>query len=78
MYIQNAKKTDYPNNTTKLAIPCPFCGKTTEVTVDTQAFLAGLSRYKDGELAQKAWPSFSPDIRDLFISGICSKCWDNM
>ena len=72
----NIQQTDYPNDKTILEIPCPFCGKVSKVEISTKEWLDGLQAYKNGAVAQKAWPKLDADTRELFMSGVCSKCWD--
>ncbi|MAG73901.1 hypothetical protein CL620_06305 [archaeon] len=36
----------------------------------------GYQRWKSGELIQNAFPNLSASDRELLISGIHSKCWD--
>lgn len=50
---------------------CPFCGEYHEVLVRE----ADLVAWHDGELVQNAFPYLSADEREIFVSGICSKCW---
>lgn len=53
---------------------CPFCGHAHEVAVNEADFWD----WQDGELAQNAFPYLSADDREILISGICPKCWDEM
>ena len=53
---------------------CPFCGKYWEVEVSE----ADYWNWKNGELVQNAFPYLNANDREIFISGICSECWDNM
>ena len=53
---------------------CPFCGHAHEVEVNEMDYLD----WQDGVLAQDAFPYLSADERELLISGIDSKCWDEM
>ncbi len=78
MYIQHITQTNYPNDVTILEVPCPFCGKTTKVRLSTKVWLDGLKAYKNGAFVQNAWPTLSPDVLELFVSGICEKCWNDM
>lgn len=66
------------NGTIELARKCPFCGKEHSIIVDSQAYFNGAEKYNAGELIQRAFPSFTPDQREFLMTGICSKCWDNM
>lgn len=34
-----------------------------------------LQRWSAGELTQKCFPYLSASEREMFISGICEKCW---
>ena len=79
MYIKHITQNDYPHNKTVLEVPCPFCGKVTELEIPTDEWLDGLEAYKNGTHVQYAWPNLSPAQRELFITGICEKCWpDNI
>lgn len=49
---------------------CPFCGATSEVEVDFDAFMD----YKSGITAQRAFPMMSATDREKLISGMCEKC----
>lgn len=71
-------QTDYPNNVTVLEAKCPFCHKTSKLTLPTSEWLKGLHAYKNGAVAQDAWPKLSPSQRELIITGICDKCWESL
>ena len=51
---------------------CPFCGNKNTVMVEAQDFMD----WRDGLLAQDAFPYLSADDREVIISGVCSTCWD--
>lgn len=53
---------------------CPFCGHAHEIAVNE----ADYWDWEDGELAQVAFPYLSAEEREMLISGICPKCWDEM
>ena len=53
---------------------CPFCGKGHEIEVNEMDYLD----WKDGALAQEAFPYLSAEDREMLISGICPDCWDSM
>ena len=57
-----------------LATECPFCGCENKITVNE----ADYRSWRDGELAQIAFPYLSADDREMLISGICPTCWDEM
>lgn len=47
-------------------------------TIDVEVTQAQVDRWRGGELIQKAMPELSPGIRELFISGTCPDCWDDL
>ena len=53
---------------------CPLCGRGNEVEVNE----ADYWDWDDGVNAAVAFPYLSPNEREMLISGICPKCWDNM
>jgi len=53
---------------------CPFCHRANEVPVNE----ADYWDWQDGALAQVAFPYLSADEREMLISGICPKCWEEM
>lgn len=53
---------------------CPFCGKTHDVEVPFDGYLA----WQSGELIQNAMPKLSATEREQLISGICPKCQDSI
>lgn len=57
-----------------LKIKCPVCGKLQEVVVRKEDFL----RWQEGDHVQYVFPYLSPDEREAMISGLCSKCFDEM
>ena len=52
-------------------VQCPFCKRRQSLEVE----IADLRRWEDGELIQKVWPHWSPEKRELLMTGICSKCY---
>lgn len=61
-------------NPLTLTTTCPFCGKSHDVVVDIFDYFA----WQEGELVQNAFPYLSANDREMLISGICPKCWDEM
>ena len=59
------------NKTIDIERSCPFCGVTQKVTVDKKQY----EKYRQGALAQNAFPNLSPTEREIIITGICSRCW---
>ena len=53
---------------------CIMCGEST--TMDVNA--VKLRRWRDGEHVQNVWPEWSPDKRELMITGTHPNCWDTM
>lgn len=53
---------------------CPFCGKESCVSVNSEDFEA----WQNGALIQNVMPYLSADEREALISGICPNCWDKM
>ena len=60
--------------TSVVAVPCKKCKEVNEIQVDLEKFIA----WQQGELIQNALPELDADQRELLISGICPKCWDEM
>ena len=71
-------KSSCQDGDTVLEIPCPWCGKFSELKVNTKVWLDGLTAYKNGALIQNAWPTLLPSDRELIKTGICNECWNNM
>jgi hypothetical protein len=53
---------------------CQWCPTQIEVPVD----LKKIDAWRKGQLIQNAMPDLSKDLREMFISGTCPKCWDEM
>lgn len=53
---------------------CQWCGEPAIVRV----LAADYFRWKNGELAQRAFPEMRPEDREMLISGTHPKCWDEM
>lgn len=76
----NFEELDCPNQVI-LKTVCPFCGKKQQLILkDNRAieYKQGKVAYEAGYKIQDAFPSFTPDERELILTGICQKCWDNM
>lgn len=52
---------------------CPFCGRGNEVEVNENDFFD----WHDGVSVAVAFPYLSASEREMLISGICPKCWNN-
>lgn len=62
------------DTTVMIETACPFCGAAHMIEVN----LVDYWDWKDGKLAQDAFPYLTPDEREMVISGICPECWDSM
>jgi hypothetical protein len=60
--------------TATVVVPCRSCGVVHKVNPSIVGFIA----WQSGVLIQDAMPELSADERELFISGTCGKCWDEM
>ena len=54
--------------------PCPTCKTTKTVAITGDKLFA----YNQGAMAQDVLSAYDADIRERFISGYCSDCWDAM
>ncbi|UKM63098.1 hypothetical protein [Weizmannia phage Youna2] len=57
-----------------LEVTCRCCKKVYELNVTEEQII----RYREGAFAQHAFSHLSPNERELLISGICGKCFDEM
>ena len=55
-------------------VDCIHCGETYHI----QVALDDLEAWENGELIQEAMPYLTAGERELFISGTCDNCWENM
>lgn len=53
---------------------CNWCPTQIECPVNLEA----IDRWRRGEMIQDAMPDMSADLREMFISGTCPKCWQDM
>ena len=54
--------------------PCPYCGTISKVAVPE----SGLRQWKSGTRIQDALPMLTTDEREILMSGVCPKCWDEV
>jgi hypothetical protein len=59
---------------TRAKIQCRSCGDVHLIPVDREAFDA----WRAGKWAQDAFKEMKPAVRELFVSGTCGKCFDEM
>ena len=62
------------STTAVVAVPCVKCNELNEIHADLEGFIS----WQQGELIQNALPELDADQRELLISGICPKCFDEM
>lgn len=67
MIMPNTDKVD-------VGFRCTSCGQAIIVRVSEE----GLAKYKKGGLVQDCFPELDAGSRELFITGICSECFDKM
>lgn len=58
----------------ELKTVCPCCMRMHIVKVAFDDFVA----WKNGKLIQKAMPYLEDYEREMLISGVCRRCWDDM
>lgn len=61
-----------------VTISCMHCGKEFSVPMSEDQYNRLTNRFKTGELIQNILPDVSPEIRELFISRTCAKCWNDI
>lgn len=54
--------------------PCSGCGQTAFFSMTQEQYNA----WKQGEHVQSIFPDWSPDDREMLISGTCPPCWAEM
>lgn len=64
----------YLSDAVEFSTRCISCSKKETVKVTTEQF----RKMQDGTYVQSVLPNLSPDTRELFISGLCGECFDNM
>ena len=57
-----------------IQVGCHMCGKTHTLHV----YPEDLERWEKGEVIQNAMPYLRPEERELLISGICGRCFENL
>lgn len=54
--------------------PCMYCGKISRLEVDA----VGLRMWQAGAHIQRAFPHYSPNQRELILTGTHPECWDKL
>lgn len=57
-----------------ISIPCRKCNREVEVNVTVEEY----TKWANGAFIQDAMPRLAPAHREMFISGFCGICWDEM
>ncbi len=57
-----------------LTKPCGYCGCQSELEVDQQQY----ENWKNGMLAQNAFPDMDKEVREMLISGTHPDCWNEL
>lgn len=57
-----------------MTIRCKKCSRPVDIDVTDAQIVA----WRHGALIQKAMPNVTAEKREMFISGICPICWDEM
>lgn len=74
-YERNIVDVNPDDGIVVLTLRCPQCKNTKEIQVTDDQY----DRLCDGDgHIQDILPDLSPDDREMFLSGFCSKCWDSM
>lgn len=53
---------------------CPFCGVSLSLNVPDEAY----NKIMSGSLVQNAWPEATATEREIFISGLCPDCQEEV
>lgn len=62
-----------------IKITCTCCNQPVEIPgLDSNKLAAIQTCRSIGMSIQEIVPELSPDYREMFISGICPTCWNNM
>ena len=64
------------NEKINVTVPCSFCNAEYTVEMTTSQFNELQSPHR--RHIQDIIPELAPEMRELFISGMCPKCWDKL
>ena len=65
----------YAGQNVELKFPCPVCQQVSHLVISKEQFHAWSSQKL---LVQHALPDLKPEERELFISGVCARCFNGM
>ena len=57
-----------------IGVHCPQCGRITELPITEERLLS----WDGKERIQNYFTELTPSQRELILTGICPKCWDEM
>jgi len=69
--METEQATDTIEYQTKV---CMHCGERSTLRITAE----DLGRWRNGEHVQKVWPAWTPEQRELLITGIHPGCWTEM
>lgn len=64
----------YDKDNAELTAICRDCKKIVRIPCTARQW----SRFRNGELIQSVFPKVSADDREVFLSGMCGKCFDKI
>lgn len=64
----------FEKNFESVSVKCRRCSRNVKMIVD----MMDIAKWQNGMLIQNALPYLTADEREMFISGTCSVCWDEM
>jgi hypothetical protein len=57
---------------------CQFCNHTKQISLTMDQFKRWGEWKQGGGAIQDLLPDLSPEIRELFVSGMCPDCWNKL
>ena len=64
------------NKKINVNVPCGFCHAEFPIQMTESQFNELMSPHR--RHIQDIMPELAPEMRELFISGMCPKCWDKL
>ncbi len=64
------------NEKISVTVPCSFCDSEYVIEMTMTQFIELQSPHR--RHIQDIIPELAPEMRELFISGMCPKCWDKL
>ena len=64
------------NEKISVTVPCSFCDSEYVIEMTMTQFIELQSHHR--RHIQDIIPEVAPEMRELFISGMCPKCWDKL